>query len=160
MMKEARRAMAPWMGGQPLYGPMSSAPSQMNPLLYAGKHTNITPHKKSVNKPTAAPSSSAIFMFLSPDYFCECVCPPGSASGKSIPLKPMPLPPPQSSAYSMPTPSAHGTHTPANTNHMLDYLENQVRGMDMTSPLLQVCNCQQSPIFVFLSYHLHVSRCF
>ncbi|XP_049905163.1 immunoglobulin-like domain-containing receptor 1 [Epinephelus moara] len=60
---------------------------------------------------------------------------PGSVSGKSIPLKPMPLPPPQSSAYSMPPPS--GNHTPANTNHMLDYLESQVRGMDMTSPLLQ-----------------------
>lgn len=64
----------------------------------------------------------------------------GSASGKSIPLKPIPLPPPQSSSYSMPPPSSgHGNHTPANTNHMLDYLESQVRGMDMASPLLQVC---------------------
>ncbi|KAK5874183.1 hypothetical protein PBY51_019155 [Eleginops maclovinus] len=96
MMKDAQRAMAPWMGGQPVYGPMSHGSSQMNPLLYAG-----------------------------------------SVSGKSIPMKPMPLPPPQSSAYSMPPPSAHGTHTPANTNHMLDYLEGQVRGMDMASPLLQ-----------------------
>ncbi|XP_034385734.1 immunoglobulin-like domain-containing receptor 1 isoform X2 [Cyclopterus lumpus] len=93
MMKEAQRAMAPWMGGQPVYAPMSS--SQMNPLLYSG-----------------------------------------SASGKSYPMKPMPLPPPQS-AYSMPVPSVHGTHTPANSNHMLDYLESQVRGMDMASPLLQ-----------------------
>ncbi|XP_051235058.1 immunoglobulin-like domain-containing receptor 1 [Dicentrarchus labrax] len=96
MMKEAQRAMAPWMGGQPVYGPMSHASSQMNPLLYSG-----------------------------------------SASGKSFPMKPMPLPPPQSSAYSMPAPSVHGNHTPANTNQMLDYLENQVRGMDMASPLLQ-----------------------
>ncbi|XP_008290770.1 immunoglobulin-like domain-containing receptor 1 [Stegastes partitus] len=96
MMKEAQRAMAPWMGGQPLYAPMTHASSQMNPLLYAG-----------------------------------------SVSGKSVPLKPMPLPPPQSSAYSMPPPSVHGNHTPANTNHMLDYLENQVRGMDVNSPLLQ-----------------------
>ncbi|KAM9366908.1 immunoglobulin-like domain-containing receptor 1a [Symphorus nematophorus] len=95
MMKEAQRAMAPWVGGQPIYGPMTNS-SQMNPLLYSG-----------------------------------------SASGKSIPLKPMPLPPPQSSAYSMPPPSAHGNHTPANTNQMLDYLESQVRGMDMASPLLQ-----------------------
>ncbi|XP_042349121.1 immunoglobulin-like domain-containing receptor 1 [Plectropomus leopardus] len=93
MMKEAQRAMAPWVGGQPVYAPMTHASSQMNPLLY-----------------------------------------PGSVSGKSIPLKPMPLPPPQSSAYSMPPPSVH---TPANSNHVLDYLENQVRGMDMTSPLLQ-----------------------
>uniref|UniRef100_A0A3B5AI98 Immunoglobulin-like domain-containing receptor 1 n=1 Tax=Stegastes partitus TaxID=144197 RepID=A0A3B5AI98_9TELE len=97
MMKEAQRAMAPWMGGQPLYAPMTHASSQMNPLLYAG-----------------------------------------SVSGKSVPLKPMPLPPPQSSAYSMPPPSVHGNHTPANTNHMLDYLENQVRGMDVNSPLLQM----------------------
>ncbi|XP_075903957.1 immunoglobulin-like domain-containing receptor 1a [Nelusetta ayraudi] len=97
MMKEAQRAMAPWAGGQPIYGPMSHASSQMNPLLYSG-----------------------------------------SASGKSIPLKPMPLPPPQSSAYSMPPPSSgHGNHTPANTNQMLNYLESQVRGMDMASPLLQ-----------------------
>ncbi|GLD55964.1 immunoglobulin-like domain-containing receptor 1 [Lates japonicus] len=96
MMKEAQRAMAPWVGGHPVYAPMSHASSQMNPLLYSG-----------------------------------------SVSGKSIPLKPMPLPPPQSSAYSMPPPSAPGTHTPANTNQMLDYLESQVRGMDMTSPLLQ-----------------------
>uniref|UniRef100_A0A3B4V124 Immunoglobulin-like domain containing receptor 1a n=1 Tax=Seriola dumerili TaxID=41447 RepID=A0A3B4V124_SERDU len=97
MMKEAQRAMAPWIGGQPVYGPMSHASSQMNPLLYSG-----------------------------------------SVSGKSIPMKPMPLPPPQSSSYSMPPPSVHGNHAPANTNHMLDYLESQVRGMDMTSPLLQV----------------------
>ncbi|TNM90917.1 hypothetical protein fugu_003206 [Takifugu bimaculatus] len=97
MIKEAQRAMAPWMGGQPVYGPISHASTQMNPLLYSG-----------------------------------------SASGKSIPLKAMPLPPPQSSAYSMPPPSHNGNITPANTNHMLDYLESQVRGMDMTSPLLQV----------------------
>ncbi|XP_074522390.1 immunoglobulin-like domain-containing receptor 1 [Halichoeres trimaculatus] len=96
MMKEAQRAMAPWVGGQPVYGPMSNASSQMNPLLYAG-----------------------------------------SVSGKSIPLKAMPLPPPQSSAYSMPPQSVRGNHTPASNNQMLDYLESQVRGMDMATPLLQ-----------------------
>ncbi|CAF99799.1 unnamed protein product, partial [Tetraodon nigroviridis] len=42
-----------------------------------------------------------------------------------------------SSAYSMPPPSVNGNLTPANTNHMLDYLESQVRGIDMASPLLQ-----------------------
>nr|XP_046247660.1 immunoglobulin-like domain-containing receptor 1 [Scatophagus argus] len=101
MMKEAQRAMAPWLGGQPVYGPISHASSQMNPLLYSG-----------------------------------------SVSGKSIPMQPMPLPPPpHSSSYGMPPPSIQGNHTPANTNHMLDYLESQVRGMDVTSPLLQ----SQSP---------------
>ncbi|XP_031162125.2 immunoglobulin-like domain-containing receptor 1 isoform X1 [Sander lucioperca] len=96
MMKDAQRAMAPWFGGQPVYGPMSNASSQMNPLLYQG-----------------------------------------SVSGKSIQMQPMPLPPPHSSAYSMPPPSVHGNHTPANSNHMLDYLESQVRGIDMASPMLQ-----------------------
>lgn len=96
MMKEAQRAMAPWMGGQPVYAPMSHASSQMNPALYAG-----------------------------------------SVSGKSIPLKPMPLPPPQSTSYSMPPPSVQPSHNSTNTNQMLDYLERQVRGMDVTSPLLQ-----------------------
>uniref|UniRef100_A0A3B4EQ12 Immunoglobulin-like domain-containing receptor 1 n=1 Tax=Pundamilia nyererei TaxID=303518 RepID=A0A3B4EQ12_9CICH len=92
MVKQAQKAMNPWLGGQPIYAPLSSAPSQMNPMLYAGS---------------------------------------------SIPLKTMPLPPPQSSAYSMPPPSVQGNRTPANNNHMLDYLENQVRGLEMTSPLLQ-----------------------
>ncbi|KAM4744138.1 immunoglobulin-like domain-containing receptor 1 [Anableps anableps] len=96
MMKEAQRAMSPWMGGQPVYAPISHVSSQMNPALYAG-----------------------------------------SVSGKSIPLKSMPLPPPQSTGYSMPPPSVQGTHNSANTNQMLDYLERQVRGMDVTSPLLQ-----------------------
>lgn len=75
-------------------------------------------------------------------------------------MKPMPLPPPQSSAYSMPPPSAHGNHTPANTNQMLDYLESQVRGMDLNSPLLQVCNHQCSQIFVILSFcYLELFKC-
>ncbi|XP_072236948.1 immunoglobulin-like domain-containing receptor 1 isoform X1 [Leuresthes tenuis] len=91
MMKDAQRAMAPWLGGQPVYAPMSHASTQMNPLLYSG-----------------------------------------SASGKS-----MPLPPPQSTAYSMPAHSVQGAHTPANNSQMLDYLERQMQGMDMTSPLLQ-----------------------
>lgn len=81
-----------------------------------------------------------IQMCISWIYFVNIVVSPGSVSGKSIPLKAMPLPPPQSSAYSMPAPSVHGNHTPASTNQMLDYLESQVRGMDMASPLLQVCN--------------------
>lgn len=38
MMKNAQRSMAPWMGGQPLYGQMGPGSSQMNPLLYSGTH--------------------------------------------------------------------------------------------------------------------------
>ncbi len=44
MLKEAQRAMAPWMGGQPVYGPISNASTQMNPLLYAGTHTHTHTH--------------------------------------------------------------------------------------------------------------------
>ncbi|KAI7811445.1 immunoglobulin-like domain-containing receptor 1a [Triplophysa rosa] len=38
LMKEAQKAMSPWMNGQPLYAPMSNHSSsyQMNPMLYAG----------------------------------------------------------------------------------------------------------------------------
>ncbi|XP_017557313.1 immunoglobulin-like domain-containing receptor 1a [Pygocentrus nattereri] len=66
----------------------------------------------------------------------------GSASGK-IPMTPVPLPPPQPGPMpvAMPPPSMHGNgsvHGSAHgTNNMLDYLESQMRGMDMTSPLLQ-----------------------
>ncbi|XP_055363149.1 immunoglobulin-like domain-containing receptor 1 isoform X2 [Betta splendens] len=81
MMKDAQKAMAPWLGGQPVYAPMSNISSQ-NPSLY---------------------------------------------SGKNLPLQPMPLPPPHYSAYNMPPPSVHGSQTPASTNKMLDYLENQAQ---------------------------------
>ncbi|XP_076159020.1 immunoglobulin-like domain-containing receptor 1a isoform X1 [Alosa pseudoharengus] len=98
MMKEAQKAMSPWMnGGQPVYAPMSSHSSyQMNPMLYAGPN-----------------------------------------SGK-MSMTPMPLPAPQPHH----PPSMHGNGSLAaesgrGTNHMLDYLESQVHGMDVASPLLQ-----------------------
>ncbi|KAM6979425.1 immunoglobulin-like domain-containing receptor 1a [Aplochiton taeniatus] len=113
MIKDAQRAMQPWLGGQPLYAPMSNGSSQMNPLLYSG-----------------------------------------SVSGKNIPMGPMPLPPPQSMAYSMPPPGPHGHHSPAGTNQVLDFLENQVRGMDMTSPLLQPQ--QPGGPYQFHPQHMHM----
>uniref|UniRef100_A0A8C6NK28 Immunoglobulin-like domain containing receptor 1a n=1 Tax=Nothobranchius furzeri TaxID=105023 RepID=A0A8C6NK28_NOTFU len=91
MMKQAERAMSPWLGGQPIYAPMSQAPSQINPVLYAGQFITMVNHY---------PYQLTFFF-----------------------------------SYSMPP--ANGVHTPANNNQMLDYLENQVRGMDMSSPLLQ-----------------------
>ncbi|XP_010884790.1 immunoglobulin-like domain-containing receptor 1 [Esox lucius] len=92
------RMMKAMMSGQPGYGPLSHASSQMNPLLYAG-----------------------------------------SQSGKSLAMAPLPLPHPMS-GYSMP-PSVHGNGSiyggpQPGANQMLDYLENQVRGMDMTSPMM------------------------
>ncbi|KAK7898330.1 hypothetical protein WMY93_019183 [Mugilogobius chulae] len=107
MMKQAQMAMAPWMGGQPVYAPMSQMSAPMNPTLYAG---------------TAA--------------FQVCF-------RKEHPNEAMPLPPPQSSAYSMPPPSARSN----NTNQMLDYMESQLRGMDSNTPLLQSAppHMQQMP---------------
>lgn len=69
-------------------------------------------------------------------------------------MQPMPLPPPHYAAYSLPPPSVQGNHTPANTNQMLDYLENQVKGIDMTSPLLpmQVCNRQLEVLSLKLNF--------
>lgn len=45
MMKEAQKAMTPWMNGQPLYAPMSNHSSsyQMNPMLYAGQSNTGIP---------------------------------------------------------------------------------------------------------------------
>ncbi|XP_016111762.1 immunoglobulin-like domain-containing receptor 1a [Sinocyclocheilus grahami] len=95
MMKEAQKAMTPWLNGQPIYAPMSNHSSsyQMNPMLYAG-----------------------------------------SASGKGG-MTPVPLPPPHMAA--MPPPGVHGNGSAHGTYPVLEYLENQVRGMDVSSPLLQ-----------------------
>ncbi|XP_016422109.1 immunoglobulin-like domain-containing receptor 1a isoform X2 [Sinocyclocheilus rhinocerous] len=95
LMKEAQKAMTPWLNGQPIYAPMSNHSSsyQMNPMLYAG-----------------------------------------SASGKGG-MTPVPLPPPHMAA--MPPPGVHGNGSAHGTYPVLEYLENQVRGMDVSSPLLQ-----------------------
>ncbi|XP_016384057.1 uncharacterized protein LOC107720746 [Sinocyclocheilus rhinocerous] len=52
-------------------------------------------------------------------------------------MTPIPLPPPQMVAMpgNMPPPSIHGNGSAHGTNQMLDYLESQMRGMDVTSPL-------------------------
>ncbi|XP_067261258.1 immunoglobulin-like domain-containing receptor 1a isoform X9 [Chanodichthys erythropterus] len=105
MMKEAQKAMTPWMNGQPLYAPMSNHSSsyQMNPMLYAG-----------------------------------------SASGKGH-MTPVPLPPPHMSV-NMPPPSIHGNGSVHGTNQVLDYLEGQVRGMDVNAPLLQPQHMPSPPL--------------
>lgn len=37
MMRDAKKAMAPWLYGQPIYAPVrSNGSSQANPLLYSG----------------------------------------------------------------------------------------------------------------------------
>lgn len=54
-------------------------------------------------------------------------------------MTPMPLPPPHLGPMpvNMQPPSIHGNGSVHGPNNMLDYLENQVRGIDLTSPLLQ-----------------------
>jgi len=46
MLREAQKAMAPWMNGQPIYAPISSnASSQGVPMLYSGErrfHKSMT----------------------------------------------------------------------------------------------------------------------
>ncbi|KAG7467023.1 hypothetical protein MATL_G00149080 [Megalops atlanticus] len=97
MMKDAQRAMAPWLHGQPVYAPISSHASstQMNPMLYSE-----------------------------------------FPSKQNIPMAPMPLPPPQPAFPSMP-PSMHGNGSIHGTTQALDYLESQVRNMDVSTPLFQ-----------------------
>ncbi|XP_036396297.1 immunoglobulin-like domain-containing receptor 1a isoform X2 [Megalops cyprinoides] len=97
MMKDAQRAMAPWLHGQPVYAPISSHASstQMNPMLYSE-----------------------------------------FPSKQNIPMAPMPLPPPHPAHPSMP-PSMHGNGSIHGTSQALDYLESQVRNMDVSTPLFQ-----------------------
>lgn len=101
MMKEAKRAMAPWLHGQPVYAPMSNGSSQANPMLYPGSVS---------------------------DYPVK----PG------IPLAPMAYPPPQQGPPMAPSAYGNGSiqGSAQGTNVMLDYLESQVRGMDVAAPLL------------------------
>ncbi|CAB1442683.1 unnamed protein product, partial [Pleuronectes platessa] len=41
MMRDAQKAMAPWMNGQPIYAPISSNPSQTGvPILYSGSFSD------------------------------------------------------------------------------------------------------------------------
>ncbi len=58
----------------------------------------------------------------------------GSVSGKGG-MTPLPLPPPHMAG--MPPPGVPGNGSAHGTNQVLDYLEHQVRGMDVSSPLLQ-----------------------
>lgn len=64
---------------------------------------------------------------------------PGSNSGKMA-MTPVPLPPPQQPLMQHPPMHGNGSvvaDSAHGTNQMLDYLESQVHGMDMASPLMQ-----------------------
>lgn len=111
MIKDAQKAMSSWASGQPIYAPLSSHSSayQMNPMMYAGSASG------------KFPMSSIPPMHLPPPVH------PGPMHSP-MPMSmhgPMPGP--------MPMPSMQGRDS---ANKVLDYLENQVRDMDVTSPVI------------------------
>lgn len=98
MIREAQKAMVPWMQGQPIYAPISSnASSQGVPILYSGSYSDY-PTKQSL---AMAP----------------------------MPLSPMALQAP-------PPPLVNGSlqGSVQGTSQVLDYLEHQVRGLDVSPP--------------------------
>ncbi|XP_042282358.1 immunoglobulin-like domain-containing receptor 1b isoform X1 [Thunnus maccoyii] len=104
MMRQAQKAMAPWMHGQPIYATISSnASSQGVPILYSGSYSD---HPVKQNFAMAP-------MQLSP-----------------MALQQQPPPPPPHH-YHM-NGSVHSSVQ--GTNQVLDYLENQVRGLDAGPP--------------------------
>ncbi|XP_070771178.1 immunoglobulin-like domain-containing receptor 1a [Enoplosus armatus] len=101
MLRDAQKAMVPWMNGQPIYAPISSnASSQGVPILYSGSYSD---HPAKQNFAMAP-------MQLSP-----------------MALQQQPPPPPHHVNGSV-RGSIHGT------GQVLDYLENQVRGLDVGPP--------------------------
>ncbi|TSV41649.1 NADP-dependent malic enzyme, mitochondrial [Bagarius yarrelli] len=103
MLREAQKAMAPWLHGQPIYAPVgSNGSSQANPLLYSGS-------------------------------FSE------HSSKHNIPMAPMVVPPLQSGPPLHVFQANRSVHGSVHGNsQMLDFLEGQVRGMDVGAPLHQL----------------------
>lgn len=97
MLREAQKAMVPWMNVQPIYAPISSnASSQGVPILYSGSY---------------------------PDY----------PKKQNLALAPMQFSP---VALQQAPPLVNGSHrgSARGTTQVLDYLENQVRGLDVAQP--------------------------
>ncbi|KAA8588006.1 hypothetical protein FQN60_001200 [Etheostoma spectabile] len=104
MIREAQKAMAPWMNGQPIYAPIgSNASSQGVPMLYSGSFLDYPTKQNYAMAP----------MQLSP---------------MALQHQPSPPPPPPPPPHHM-NGSGHGNNR--GTGQVLDYLENQVRGLDV-----------------------------
>uniref|UniRef100_A0A8C8DZN5 Immunoglobulin-like domain containing receptor 1b n=1 Tax=Oryzias sinensis TaxID=183150 RepID=A0A8C8DZN5_9TELE len=102
MLREAQKAMAPWMKGQPIYAPISSnMSSQGGPLLYPGLYSDY-PTKQSFAMTPMQPSPMALQQQAPPP-------PPHQYSG-----------------------SFQGSIQ--GTNQVLDFLENQVKGLEVGVP--------------------------
>ncbi|XP_016144083.1 immunoglobulin-like domain-containing receptor 1b [Sinocyclocheilus grahami] len=105
MMRDAQKAMVPWLHGQPIYAPIASkASSQANPLLYSGSFSETSSKHNLPMAPMVIPPSQPVLPFVPPHGYHAN----GSING-----------------------SVRGN------NQVLDFLENQVRGMDMAAPMLQ-----------------------
>ncbi|RVE58229.1 hypothetical protein OJAV_G00207100 [Oryzias javanicus] len=102
MIREAQKAMAPWMKGQPIYAPISSnMSSQGVPLLYPGSYSDYPTKQNFAMTP----------MQLSP-----------------MALQQQAPPPPPHHYNSSFQGSVQGP------NPVLDFLENQVKGLDVGVP--------------------------
>ncbi|XP_028292699.1 immunoglobulin-like domain-containing receptor 1b [Gouania willdenowi] len=98
MLKEAQKAMVPWMNGQPIYAPISSNPSSQGvPILYSGSFAEY---------PTK----------------------------QNFAMAPMQMAPMALEQQPPPPPLHHVNSSNRGPNQMLDYLENQVRGLDIGVP--------------------------
>lgn len=108
MIREAQKAMTPWMHGQPIYAPIgSNASSQGVPILYSGSYSDY-PIKQNL---TLAPMQ----------------------------LSPMAL---QNQAPPLFNGSMHGSVQ--GTGQVLDYLESQVRGLEVSPPPLMAPHAPQN----------------
>lgn len=102
MLRDAQKAMVPWMNGQPVYAPIASnASSQGVPILYSGSYSDY---------PTKQDFAMAPMQLL------------------PMAMEQQPLPPPPHHHHSNMRSSNQGNH------QVLDYLENQVRGLDVGLP--------------------------
>ncbi|XP_072300787.1 immunoglobulin-like domain-containing receptor 1b isoform X2 [Eucyclogobius newberryi] len=102
MIRDAQKAMVPWMHSQPIYAPISSnASTQGVPVLYSGSYSDY-PQKQDLAMAPMAFSPAALYNHAPPPFMVN-----DSLQGNM-----------------------------QGTSHMLDYLENQVRGLDV-SPLPQ-----------------------
>ncbi|XP_068602502.1 immunoglobulin-like domain-containing receptor 1 [Brachionichthys hirsutus] len=114
MIREAQRAMVPWMNGQPLYAPISAnASSQGVPILHSGSFSDYPVKQNFAMAP----------MQLSP-----------------IALQQQPLAPPP---FHHVNGSLQGSSRAS--GQVLDYLENQVRGLEVGAPQMARYSAQHMP---------------
>ncbi|KAM9850443.1 immunoglobulin-like domain-containing receptor 1b isoform 2-T2 [Aulostomus maculatus] len=109
MLRDAKKAMAPWMHGQPIYAPISSnASSQGVPILYSGSFSDHPPKQNFAMAP----------MQLSP-------------MGLQQQQPPHQQPPHPHHHHHM---NGSVAGSVQGTRQVLDYVENQVRGLDVRAP--------------------------